>query len=204
MMTSSNFLGLHDNILLNASLFPSFLILAWIFFHFPALMTHPKSRMILAGGIIFLAGFGFFSFSSGSDELANKSRFDSAYRWLDRNTPPDSVILTASPKAGGRFDYLPLYTHQKIYHGILSVYLDRVAQNYRDMFMAALFLGILNEISMDGTTDMNEKLRRFRLDYVLIDRTSPFFGNVEKSMRGHVREVYRDDRNLIWKVLVSG
>ncbi len=201
MMTSSNFLGMHDNILLISSIFPSSLLVAWMFFRFPVLTSALKNRMILMCGIIVLTGFGFFTFSSGPDELSRKSLFDGAYRWLDRNTPPDSVILTASPKANGRYDYLPLYTHQKIYRGALSVYLDRVAQGYRDMFMAALFLGILDEITMDGITDMPGKLRRFRLDYVLIERASPFFNNIEKSLNGHIQEVYRENSCLIWKVL---
>lgn len=156
------------------------------------------------GAVIVLTGFGFFSFSSGSDEIANKSFFDVAYRWLNRNTPRDSVVLTASPKMGELFDYLPLYTHQKIYRGLHGIYLDRVALNYKDMFMAALYLGILDEISISGVRTMDEKLRRYRLDYILIDRKSPFFSNVEKVMRGHLQEVYRDNTCLIWKVLTSG
>jgi len=64
------------------------------------------------------------------------------------------------------------------------------------MFMAALLLGGLGEIPVGGSQDVNKKLKRFRLDYILINPVSPFYENVQKSLGGHILEVFRDPTSV--------
>lgn len=126
--------------------------------------------------------------------------FDGAYQWLRQNAQKEDVVLTASLKY--RFgDYLFLKTGLKSYFNEYGKHLTRNPTGvFRTYFLDGLLLNRLELMPISVNLSFDQKLRFYKLDYILMPLPSPFYAAVTSQLQGRLELVYRDSRCLLWKV----
>lgn len=192
----------HHSLLL-IEILPAIFIGSCLFTRNPAVRTWFSSSLRTS---LFLAAMAIGGFSFLPSQLSENNRnypFLNAYGWLNKNAEPGEVVLTLSPSRLGQEDYLILQTRQKTYLNLHTAHLlsmDEKAKSYRVMFTTCLLLGSLEQVPIDGLTTLEDKLRRLRLDYILLDLPSPFRQRVESQLRNHIEVVHEDPKSVLWKV----
>ena len=100
-------------------------------------------------------------------------------------------------------DYSMIYADVRPYYNTTGQRLsgDPVAKEHRRFVSAALISGGLPFVLLEFPT-IAAKLRHLKLDYVLVARPGPFADKVRKQLAGHINEVYRDERCILWRVVL--
>ena len=101
--------------------------------------------------------------------------------------------------AANRADF-DLRRHAKASGKSLS-YFDEEAKEHRRFVYEALLHGGLNFVLPEYPT-ISEKLRHLKLDYILVERIGPYEDNITSQLSGYLREVYRDDRCVLWQLVI--
>ncbi len=159
-------------------------------------------------GIKLLAALTLLGFLTLPSQLKENNRslpYDGAYRWLNKNAAPSEVVLTVSPQDRWKEDYLILYTDQKTYLNLPVgnlFSLDSAAKQYRLFFYNALLLGRLREVPIQGLTSLEDKIKRLKLNYLLLRLPSPFQERIQAEFGELAEVVYRDDRCMLWKLKI--
>ena len=126
--------------------------------------------------------------------------FDGGYKWLKRHAQKNEVVLTAT--ADSMFgQYLFLETGLKPYFYIHGGSYFSSKQEYRRDFVMGLLLGMLGQTPLAMGDSIEQRLRVFRLDYILMPKPSPFYGAITSQLQGHLLEVYQDPQCLLWRVM---
>jgi len=134
---------------------------------------------------------------------ANKEYpFVRAHQWLKENARANDVVLSLALKYL-RMDYLFLRTGLKSYY---STYGDAFAgkgaqEALRPYLFVALLTGTLDEISFLQNMSLHDKLHLYKLNYILTEHTSLFLPFIRSKLQGFLKEVYRDEKCLIFQVL---
>ncbi len=159
-----------------------------------------RFKKSLVAGIVGLALMGFWQYPLNP---ANKEYpFVRAHQWLKENARANDVVLSLAMKYL-RMDYLFLRTGLKSYY---STYGDAFAgkgekEALRPYLFVALLTGTLDEIPFLQNVSLRDKLHLYKLDYILTEQTSLFLPFVRNELRGFLKEVYRDEKCLIFQVL---
>jgi len=192
-----------DNSLLLLGLLPVVCLSAWSAFRFL-----PVGRLVrkLPVAVSLFAAMALLGFSLRPSQLRQYNQdlpFDGAYAWLNENAQKHEVVLTAPP-VRCVVDYAPLYTDLKCYANPAGQRLseDRKATEYRWFFYVSLMQGLLGT-SSEGKEDLRKKIEVFRLDYILVSSPDPYEERIREQLEPFLREVYRDDRCLLWRVEVG-
>lgn len=192
-----------DNSLLLLGIFSVLYPATWAWERFEKIRINLRrpAFVVFVIAVLTLAGYSLLP-----SELRENNRafpFDKAYRWLQKNTRPGEVLLTAMPSRFWMEDYALLYTDLKVYcspHYGRLLSKDQASEDFREKFYAALLLGNLKEVSLGGQQTVEGKLKFLRLDYILINLPSPFAERIAGQLNGFLEEVYKDEKSLVWRV----
>ncbi len=172
----------------------------WLSARFHLIKTWVMQKKTVCGIILLLAVAGFWKMPLS---LWNRDfSFGGGYQWLKAHAQQNDVVLTASFKCMYS-EYLFYKTGLKSYftdHGQASEF-RRTPKAFRINFVNGLLLGLLDHMPHYGSLPLAQKLRFFKLDYVLIPKPSPFLEEVTTQLKGHLQEVYQDQKCLLWKVI---
>ena len=193
---------MYDHSLLLLFLLPPILLGPWAFARF-ARFARLLRRPLLAGAalaLIALAGYGL-----RESQLQRHNRaipFSGAYTWLSEHGVEDAVMLTG-PSRYTNVDYSMFYADVRPYYNTNGQRFsgDPAAKEHRRFVSAALISGGLPFVLLEFPT-IAAKLRHLKLDYVLVARPGPFADKVRKQLAGHINEVYRDERCILWRVVL--
>lgn len=196
-----------DNSLLILTLAPVFILTVWLYFRVERFKRVISNRIFLA---VFLPALTLAGFASFSATYFNKSGYqypyDRAYSWLNEHAQKDEVALTLSPSRL-EIDYLPLFTHLKTYINPIADIIAKDSGDEGNIFRFYFYTSLLYEgepfLGWDtekAKLPVLDRIRRLKLNYILMDLDSPFMQNVSRKLDGFLEEVYRDDKSLIWKV----
>ena len=194
-----------DNSLLLLALLPAITLWVWIFFRFETVRKILR-RGVVVPLVVFLIWNGFSEYSRLVTRVATGPfPFDGAYQWLNRNAQKKDVVLTVPPERLSK-DYLILYTDQKSYIQPYGEILARGDRNRDNEYRFLVYMDLLTEdirrSNYGPIVSMPDKLRHCKLDYILVDRPSPFGERIREQLAGYIQEVYRDERCLLWRVRV--
>lgn len=192
-------------------LMPFLFLLIWSLVRFQAwrrLITKPA---VVAGILILMTAIGYPMLAAQSyapghhNYIFRDFPFGGAYQWLKDHARRHEVVLTAPPS---RLDieYLTHYTEMKSYiHPFGNLY-DTGSQEegqehtYRFLFYYHLLVDNLKDFTFRDADTMEEKLTRLRLDYVLVERSSPFLPHILEHLEGYARTVYQDNRCILLQI----
>ena len=161
-------------------------------------------------------------FATWRPQLQDANRavpFSGAHTWLSANARSAEVVITLPPDYG-LYDYAPLISKVKLYYNPYpSRWLrDDYEREYRKSVYFALYCGILDQPGVPVPLSLADRLREFRLDYVLAwkgplnDRwrrqtapqLAPLHGSVDASVQEQLgpflQVVYEDDSCVLWKL----
>jgi len=174
---------------------PFLILILWLLARFERLGKTVMRKEVLCGIILLMTVAGYWMFPVY--EPNRNFPFDGGFRWLKEHALKNEVVLTASTKYK-YCDYVLLKTDLKSYYHISG----RVpSSEYRINFVTGLFLGLLDRMPGYSGWTLEQKLRAYRLDYILMPKPSPFFDEITSQLKGHLLEVYQDPQCLIWRVM---
>ncbi|MBI4550389.1 MAG: hypothetical protein HY714_05640, partial [Candidatus Omnitrophica bacterium] len=194
-----------DNSLLLLSSLPVILLLVWSYFRFKALQTFFSSFLRTAFFLAAVSCAIFFGFvkTIGTPPWNMNFPYDRAYAWLRDHARKNDVVLTVSP-IRIYVDYMIFKTPLKCYISPQGDTVSRGPDNpdnvYRFALYTSLLAGNLKDNAIGDLREMKDKLRRLKLNYVLLDAKSPFQETVVSQLAGFADEVYRDETSLLLKV----
>lgn len=173
------------------------LFFLWLPARFVALSKWVTRKEVVCGIILLLAIVGYWKMPVNEDN--RNFPFDGAYRWLAQHARKNDVVLTASLKY--RYaEYLFLKTGLKSYYYEHAETPRTPVQIYRRDFVMALLLGALDNMPQYARLPLDQKLRVFKLDYILMPNPSPFVEAVTTQLGGRLQLVYQDKQCWLWKV----
>jgi hypothetical protein len=175
---------------------PLFFFVAWLFYRFQVLSSLLKLNVISISIALLLCGFGYgYAFPIQTEKYIENYPFTGAHDWLKQNAQKREAVLTA-PHNRTYTDYLILYTDLKTY---LNPYGDvmsgsklKESNQYRFLFYLNLLAGRLTSMNHEGLQTTADKLKHLRLNYVLVENKTPFYGNVLAQLNDHAGIVYQD------------
>lgn len=191
-----------DNSLLLLYLLPILLLGPWLVLRFARVGRLVRRPLVVGAAIAVMALLGFLLRPSQLREFNRAIPFTGAYAWLVEQGVADAVLLTGpSPRA--TIDYGLFYVDAKSYYNTNGqrFSLDEEAKEHRRFVYAALLHGGLNIVLPEYPT-ISEKLRHLKLDYILVERIGPYEDNITSQLSGYLREVYRDDRCVLWQLVI--
>ncbi len=170
----------------------------WILERFDLVKRFVLRKEVLWSIILLVAVVGYWKFPVYS--YNRDFPFDGGYQWLKRHAQKNEVVLTAT--ADSRFgQYLFLETGLKSFFYINGGIPLSPAQGYRRDFVMGLLLGMLDQAPLGKGLSIEQRLRVFRLDYILMPKPSPFYDAIKRQLQGHLLEVYQDQQCLLWRVM---
>jgi len=100
-------------------------------------------------------------------------------------------------------DYALLYTNLNSYINPYGQRLsaDTTASQFRRSLYTSLLRGVANP-RPEQPQLLRQKLKRLQLDYVLVGLPGPLADTIQRQLREYLREVYRDERCILWHVEV--
>lgn len=175
-----------------------------------------------AGGRLLTGAFVCACFALWPPQLMSANRampFDAAHDWLAAHATSGEVVMTLPPDYGF-YDYAPLYAPVAVFYNPYASRLvaDSYEKEYRKSVYFGLYCGILNTPGMPIPAPLSQRLREFRLDYILAwkgplndrwrQQTAPqlpaLSGQVHDSVRRQLApflEVqYEDDDCVLWRL----
>ncbi len=194
----------HNNTLIHLGIAPVLALLVLLYVQFERARQVLRSAWMLVPLIGSLCYFGFSTSPGNTESYIKNFPFDGAYRWLNRNAIKNEVVLTA-PARRAWLDYTILYTDLKIYihpDGDILSHGQANRDNYfRFLFYFNLLATDLDGIKFENLNTTRAKINRLRLDYVLIERDTPFLPNILRQIISETKPVYQDARCVLLKIL---
>jgi hypothetical protein len=189
-----------DNSLQLLGLAPVVLLSVWAVSRFPWVNHWSRSRAVVLSSLGALAVAGYSLLPSQVRQFNQDFPFDGAYAWLRKSGKTPGVVLTA-PTYRSVVDYAPVYTNLNSYINPYGQRLsaDTTASQFRRSFYTSLLRGVANP-RPEQPQLLRQKLKRLQLDYVLVGLPGPLADTIQRQLREYLREVYRDERCILWQV----
>ncbi|MDD5218392.1 MAG: hypothetical protein PHS88_09865, partial [Candidatus Omnitrophica bacterium] len=190
-------------------LLPFVFLTVWFFYRFPNVRRVMSDRRFVVAVIMAMTLSGYPLLAGQSYDPKTHFYnfrdypFGGAYRWLNQNADKNDVVLTVPPSRLD-FDYLIFYTDLKDY---INPYGSRLAERharndntFRFLFYFNLLLDDFRGFESEGVTRVEDKLKKLRINYVLMEMPSPFLPHVVEQLKGHFAPAYQDQKCLLLKV----
>ncbi len=165
------------------------------------LLNRKTLACFIAGALI----SGYWAYPIPNRPYLQNFPFARAYAWLNENAQKDEVVLSA-PHNRTFTDYLILYTDLKTFISPYGEYMSKRKQNPNNIFRFTLYTnllyGSLDKVQFQDLKTKEEKLSHLKLNYVLLERDTPFAENVQRELSGYVKQVYGDQRCLLYKIVL--
>jgi hypothetical protein len=168
--------------------------------------------------------FALLCFANGPRQLTTAHEelpFSGAHNWLADHAQAGEAVLTLPPDYG-LYDYAPLVSDVTVYYNHYASRLtaDDYEREYRKSIYFSLYCGVLDQPGVPIPVSLDERLREFRLDYILASKGEledrwrrqvapqlpPLAGRVDRSVRRQLGErlhtVYEDDESVLWRVVL--
>ena len=191
-----------DNSLLLLYLLPPLLLGPWLVLRFAAIGRLVHRPLITGAAIVATACLGFYLRSSQLHDFNRAIPFTGAYAWLAEQEATDIVLLTG-PAQRATVDYGLFYAGVKSYYNTNGqrYSLDEVGKEHRRFVYAATMHGGLSVVLPEYAT-LADKLQHLKLDYILVEQVGPHEEHITSQLSGYIREVYRDERCILWQLVV--
>ncbi len=191
-----------DNSLQLLGLLPLLLLCPWIVLRFASISRFLRRPLVAVLAIAAIAFCGFYFRSSQLRDFNREIPFTGAYAWLAEHGSKDAVLLTGPPQRSV-IDYALFYAGVKSYANPSGqrLSLDAVDMEYRRYVYSSLLHGGLGVV-LPEYSSIRQKMKHLKLDYILLEWPSPHEKHVTSQLLGYIREVYRDERCILWELVV--
>lgn len=193
-----------DHTRLLISILFTLLILVWLYIRLAIIKTLFSWRPFVITLIVSIGLVGYATVPSFMRSINKNYPFVGAFKWLRQYAKKNDVVLVAKPNEV-YYNYQLLQTNQKTYYMAM---MGREASahagdaDYREFFYKALLHGQLQGSLLTDSLSVEGRLRRLKLDYVLIDQPSVFLKTIQDQLNGFLKVVYEDKKSILWKVQI--
>ena len=191
-----------DNSLMLLLLLPLLPLGPWAVLRFARLGRLVRRPVAVGLAVAAVACAGFYFRPAQLSDYNRDIPFGGAYAWLAAHGEPGAVLLTG-PTQRAVIDYAPFYADVKSYANPSGqrLSLNAADREHRRFVYASLLHGGLG-IVLPEYRSIRAKLKHLKLDYILVELPGPHVEQVTSQLRGYIREVYRDERCVLWQLVL--